>query len=552
MPPWKNQTSVGTRVVLGNVTAATAALRRFVLPILGFLLWTAWVTGCTSLPKPRPEWSERQPVATADTSWAHALGAATAQHEGASGIQLLAYGHDALSARLALVDTTERCLDLQYYIWKPDGAGRLLAERILRAADRGVRVRLLLDDFGGSASDAVLVALDTHTNIEVRLFNPIADRTFRWLSLLFDFQRTNRRMHNKSFTADRLVTILGGRNVAEHYFATGDQPHFADFDVLAAGPAAREVAAMFDHYWYSPSSIPIPALTRKRISPERLEESRASLTKYVEGITDAPDFKALSSDEVGLAIRRYAPPLVWGPTRLVCDLPEKITTDPNDTSTHLLPELRAVVDTTKRELFIVSPYFVPGRKGVAFLRSLRERGLRVVVLSNSLAANDVTPAHMGYRRYRKALLRAGVEMWEIKPDVPIRATARDTTAPTREGRLPGSSLHAKTFAFDRQTLFVGSFNLDPRSAVLNTEMGLVIEIPKLVGRAVDTLETKLAESAYRLEFVPGPGPCKECGSVVWHSQENGRAVRYTHEPRAPLGRKLQVFFLSFLPIESQL
>jgi putative cardiolipin synthase len=510
------------------------------------------LAGCTALPKSSADWGKSKRVDTADTGWARVLAPVAAEHEKASGIQFLGQGRDALAARLALADTAERCLDVQYYIWKPDNSGRLLAERLLRAADRGVRVRMLLDDIGGSAPDEVLTAMDSHTNIEVRLFNPIANRSFRRLSLLFDFQRVNRRMHNKSFTTDRLLTIIGGRNVADHYFATGDERLFADFDVIAAGPAAAEVSAMFDRYWESPSSIPIHALSRKGPSPDELVKRRASLAAEVGTMTNSAEFASLATNEVGIQIRRHEPALVWGPTWLVSDLPEKAVTDPKDPSTHLLPELRRVVDATQREMFIVSPYFVPGRKGVEFFRSLRARGVRVVVLSNSLAANDVTPVHAGYRRYRKELLRAGVEMWEIKPDVVIRATAGAADAGKSSGKPAQSALHAKTFAFDRSTLFVGSFNLTPRSASLNTEMGLVIEIPQLTGPAVDRLETSLAQNAYRLEFVPGPGPCKECGSIVWVSQENGRAVRYTREPHASLCRRLQVFILSLFPIESQL
>jgi putative cardiolipin synthase len=525
--------------------------RRFVLPVLGILLGVVCLAGCTSLPKTSPEWSERRTLDTENTSWARSLAQSMAEYPGLSGVQLLPHGLDALSARLAVADTAERCLDVQYYIWRPDDAGRLLAERLVRAADRGVQVRLLLDDIGGSASDEVLLALDTHTNLEVRLFNPIANRSHRTLSVLFDFQRVNRRMHNKSFTADRLVTIVGGRNVADHYYASGDEPQFADFDVLAAGPAAGDVATMFDQYWYHPSSIPISALIREPIHPDRRAELYASLARHVQTITNSTDFRVLAGDDMGVRIRRHEPDLVWGPTRLVSDRPEKITTDPKDTSTHLLPELRALVSDPKSELLIVSPYFVPGTKGVDFFRSLRKRGVRVVVLSNSLAANDVTAVHAGYRRYRKALLLAGVEMWEIKPDARVRATAGEDNR-KRERFSSRSSLHAKAFVYDRQTLFVGSLNLDPRSVSLNTEIGLVVQIPELAAPAVDRLEARLAENAYRLEFVPGPGPCKECGSIVWHSQENGRKVRYTREPHAPFSRRLMVWLLSFLPIESQL
>jgi putative cardiolipin synthase len=519
----------------------------------GLILVAVGLTGCASLPKPSLDWNVRHPVDTTNSAWARTLEPAMASHPGLSGIELLQYGQDALSARLALADTAERSLDLQYFLWRPDASGRLLAEHVLRAADRGVRVRLLLDDVGGTASDDVLLALDNYTNVQVRLFNPIANRTFRKLSLLFDFQRVNRRMHNKSFTADGLVTVMGGRNVEERYYALGEEPQFADFDVIAVGPAARDVSAMFDRYWFSSSSIPVHALIRERLSDAQLHEHYARLAASLKTITNSPEYQVLAADDVGAAVNRRELTLDWGNAKLVCDQPEKITTDPTDTSTHLLPVLRPIVNGTTNELIIVSPYFVPGSKGVAFIRSLRKRGVRVIVLSNSLAATDVTVVHAGYRRYRKELLKAGVEMWEIKPNTQIRATIRTgQVSSKRAAKKSRSSLHAKSFIFDEQTMFVGSFNFDPRSAYLNTEMGLIIEIPNLSGPVAKSLEERLKDGAYRLEFVPSRGNTPECGAVVWISQENGREVRYTHEPETSFFRRMLVNILALLPIESQL
>ena len=530
-------------------------LRRLLFPSgLGMLLATlVCLSGCGSLPKPRAEWSERKPVDTQGTTWARILASEAAEHAGSSGVVSLRYGLDAFSARLALVDTAERTLDLQYYAWLPDAAGQLLAERVLHAADRGVRVRILLDDVGGTASDHVLLALDSHTNVEVRIFNPIANRTFRTVSSLLDLRRVNRRMHNKSFTADSTVTILGSRNIADNYFTVGEDPHFVDYEVIAAGPVVKDVETMFERFWYSPSSIPIQALIAKQISPVQLAEMRAVLAAKVMVTTNLPGFKVVLASDIAAEMRRHDLPLEWGPVELLHDLPEKVTTDPGDPSTHLLPALRAAVNETTHELLVVSPYFVPGEKGMVFFRSLRKRGVRVIVLSNSLAANDVTVVHTGYRRYRKALLQAGVELWEMKPNVEIRAAERQlAAAPRSKSAASRSALHAKWLSFDQQTLFVGSFNLDPRSAWLNTEMGLIIHIPKMAGTAAAALEEQLPQSAYRLELVPGCGPCKECGHIVWLSQENGREVRYTHEPHATFFQRLIVCVFSFLPIESQL
>jgi cardiolipin synthase C len=500
-------------------------------------------TGCASLPEPKAEWNQPQASTTVATAWSRALAQPVAQHPEKSGVRLLTHGLDALSARLAIADTAEATLDVQYYIWKPDETGHLLADRLVRAADRGVKVRLLLDDVGTAASDDLLLALNTHSNIEIRLFNPISNRLFRRFSALADFQRVNRRMHNKSFTADRSITIVGGRNIGDHYFSSGEEREYVDLDVIAAGPVAAEVTAMFDLYWSAPTTFPIYALNRKEISAEKAAAIESQLRSEAGQIAASPRFTALAN------INRRSPALSWGPVKLLYDLPEKVMRDRKDTAAHLLPQLREVSARAQKEIFVISPYFVPGDTGVEFFRSRREQGNRVIILANSLASNDVTPVHVGYSRYRKPLLRAGVELYELKPTIQVRAAAQDKS---RRDHSAGSGLHAKAFIFDRTTLFVTSFNLDPRSASLNTEMGLLIEIPELAASFAEALEKNLPETTYRVEFVPGPGPCKECGSLVWIGHENGVGTRYTNEPETTFARRLLVSGLSLLPIEDQL
>jgi putative cardiolipin synthase len=245
--------------------------------------------------------------------------------------------------------------------------------------------------------------------------------------------------------------------------------------------------------------------------------------------------------------------LFWGRAWLAYDLPNKVTTAPEDRATHLIPQLRPVIDATEREVVIVSPYFVPGKIGVAFFQALRKRGVRVVVVTNSLGATDVTAVHSGYRRYRKSLLRAGVELYEFKATASLKEVS--PTGKSAGGSGPGSSgasLHAKIFVFDQRIIFVGSLNLDPRSSALNTEIGAVLEVPDLATREASGIEQNALRNAYRLEFVPGPGPCKECGRINWVSEENGTTTRYTREPGASFGRRCVVRLLSLLPIESQL
>jgi putative cardiolipin synthase len=482
-----------------------------------------------------------------------ALAPVIAEHPGLSGVYPLEKGTDAFAARMLLAAAAESTLDVQYYIWHPDDAGKLLANQLIQAADRGVRVRMLLDDIGTNPSDARLLALENHTNIEVRLFNPVANRTFRRLSFLFNFARLNRRMHNKSFTVDHQVTIVGGRNIGDEYFGIGPGVEFTDMDVMAIGPVVDSTTTAFELYWNSPSSVPIMSLNRKKVSPDWTSQHRAALASYCETLRDSAYLRAARDTRLINELRVGKLPLSWGRAWLAYDRPDKVTTAREDRATHLIPQLRPVIDATEREVMIVSPYFVPGKEGVAFFKALRKRGVRVVIITNSLGATDVTSVHAGYRRYRKPLLRAGVELYEFKATASLKKASQ--TGKSSSGSRTGASkvsLHAKTFVFDQRMIFVGSLNLDPRSASLNTEIGAVLEVPDLAKRVAAGIEQNALHNAYRLEFVPGPGPCKECGRVNWLSDENGTTMRYTREPGASFGKRMRVNLLSLLPIESQL
>jgi len=511
------------------------------------------LAGCASSPQQPAAPSPEPAQESGATLLSRALAPFIAEHPGLSGVYPLENGTDAFAARMVLASSAEHTLDVQYYIWHPDNAGKLLANQLIQAADRGVHVRLLLDDIGSNPSDARVLALDSHKNIEVRLFNPVVNRTFRKLNLLFEFARLNRRMHNKSFTADRQVTIIGGRNVGDEYFGIGPGIEFADMDVMAVGPVVDAATASFDLYWNSPSSVPIASLNREKVSPEWTSQQRAALATHCEAMRDSAYLRAARDSRLMNELRGGKLALFWGRAWLAYDLPDKVTTAPEDRATHLIPQLRPVIDATQRELLIVSPYFVPGKTGVAFFLELRKRGVRVVVVTNSLGATDVTAVHAGYRRYRKALLRAGVELYEFKATASLKGVS--PAGKSVGGSGPGSSrasLHAKAFVFDQRIIFVGSLNLDPRSAALNTEIGAVLEVPDLATRAASGIEQSVRRNAYRLEFVPGPGPCKECGRLNWVSEENGTTTRYAREPGASFGRRCLVNLLSLLPIESQL
>ena len=428
---------------------------------------------------------------------------------------------------MLLARAAERSLDVQYYIWHADTSGGLLAHELWQAAERGVRVRLLLDDNNTRGADEAIAALDAHPNIEVRLFNPYANRGFRLGELATDFARLNRRMHNKSFTADNQAAIVGGRNVGDEYFGADSPVEFADLDVLAVGAVVPEVSAAFDAYWNSESAYPAASLIDQagQLRPlERIEE-QPDAARYLQAVRATPLVQMLLSGSL---------PLEWAAARVVQDDPAKVRHPPEKTELHLLPRLEKAMGKPLRELDLVSPYFVPTKDGAAALTALAESGVRVRVLTNSLAATDVSPVHAGYAKYREELLRAGVRLFELKPNV-------EDVKTKDKGRGAGNSdasLHAKTFGVDRSRIFVGSFNFDPRSARLNTEMGIVVESQTLASRLSEALDRDMANVAYEVRL-------SSDGSLEWVERD----VRHTSEPGAGVLKRLWIGFLSILPIE---
>jgi putative cardiolipin synthase len=501
------------------------------------------LAGCASLPPLEGRTTSIAITDTADTRLGRAVGVAAADHPGRSGIVPLAVPQDAFAARVLLARAAERSLDVQYYIWHDDTTGTLLLEELWNAAERGVRVRLLVDDNGIAGMDPPLAALDGHPNAEVRLFNPFVNRGFKALGFLTDFERVNRRMHNKSLTADTQATIVGGRNVGDEYFGAGKQMVLADLDVLAVGPIARQVAAAFDLYWNSDVAYPAQALIGLG-KPDGVARLKAKFA----AVRDSPEAAAY-----GAAVR--ATPLIehlverkleleWVPVRLVHDEPLKALVNVED-SEPLFARLTRVAGQPERELDLISPYFVPRAQSVEALAGLAQRGVRVRIVTNSLAATDVAAVHSGYAKRRAALLRAGVRIYEFKPD------ARQAAAGLVKERAPGvadssaASLHAKTFAIDRSRVFVGSFNFDPRSVRLNTEMGLVIESARLAQAMSGGLDRTLGRTSYEVALSPN-------GRLEWIERTDQGEVRYDSEPNTGFFRRLGVGFMSLLPIEGML
>jgi putative cardiolipin synthase len=470
------------------------------------------------------------------------------KHPGKSGFWLLGDGLDAFAARVLLTEAADRTIDVQYYLYHDDITGRILTYRLLRAADRGVRVRLLLDDMATKGIDRPLATLDSHPNIEVRIVNPYASRGFRGLETLARFDAVTRRMHNKSFTVDNLMTVVGGRNIGDEYFGTHENVNFGDIDVLATGPAAAEVGKQFDLYWNSTLAYPIQFLAGM---PGDLGQLRSELKDYEETQRDSPYAQRVRDSDLVRELIAGTLDFQWGHALVFYDLPEKLTTDPEDRSTHMAPKvLPTALGALKRDLLIFSPYFVPGKHGVMLLTDLEKRGVQVRVLTNSLASTDVGVVHAGYAKYRKPLLRGGVEIYEFKPDADTAKKGKFT----KLARSSGASLHAKTSVYDNEALFVGSANLDPRSGKLNTELGILFQSEPLAKGLADWFDANKASIAYRVSLdrsrCDEEGRCED--GLRWTDQADGEEVVYVRDPQTGALMRFFVSLVSLLPIEGQL
>jgi putative cardiolipin synthase len=517
------------------------------------LLWGAAMTmaGCAGLPVDPGRSPSIAITGGADSPIGRVLGPQAAAHPGLSGVRPLPDGHGAFAARVALARASTRSLDVQVYIWHGDATGWLMFDEARRAADRGVRVRLLIDDNNTRGLDGVLAMLDAHPNLEVRLFNPFAQRgALRVLGYATDFARLNRRMHNKSFTADGLLTIVGGRNIGDEYFEAGQEASFADLDLLVAGAVVPDVSRSFDRYWNSESAFTAASVLRgaEPMTPEAFAARVAEISGSPGAAVYGRAVAASTLVQDALAGRLE---FEWTRTRLVADDPEKVAEPPGTKRVQMGPRLAEALGTPKRELDLVSPYFVPGDDGTDALAALARSGVRVRVLTNSLAATDVGAVHAGYAKRRPALLRGGVELLELKPDAASEGEAqaklrqrrqqkdgRDD-APQGWGGSSRASLHAKTFGIDRERLFVGSFNLDPRSAQLNTEMGLLVDSPTLATRLAEGLDRVYPTIAWRVEL-------DGADAVRWRY---GEAEPLKSEPMTGALRRLGVRVMSWLPIE---
>ncbi len=513
-----------------------------ILPAVLLLL----LAGCAVLPD-----NSHRPLSTAldgrDTPLWRDWRADPRSADGRSAFYLLGNGLDAFVARAALVRRATRSIDLQYYMIHDDHVGTLLLHELLEAADRGVRVRILLDDIDEGHRDRRVAVLDLHPNIEVRIFNPFGRNVARVWQYVTGFGRQTRRAHNKSFTVDNMATIVGGRNIGDEYFERDPELAFQDLDVLGVGPVAWSVSKAFDAYWNHELAYPVRRLVKGDLDSEAYLEARRWFLARVKSLSDSAYLERLRHSDLAERLREGRLDFHWAHARVYADSPDKLLRPVTETEGNLMRALLPYLEGARRELIVISPYFVPGRAGVAFFRRLRARGVAVHVLTNSLASTDVSIVHAGYARYRPALLRMGVTLWELD-----RITSRAERKAMSEGYTgkSKSSLHAKAFVVDRELLFIGSLNLDPRSVVQNTEIGVVIESPALALEVAEAFDQEVPVEAFRLELVTEGEWAQE--RIRWVKIRNGRRVIYQSEPHAGFWRRLGILFMMALPIESQI
>lgn len=494
------------------------------------------LASCASVPKDYPRETSTAFSHPEETVLGARIASAAEKRPEASGFALLRHGRQAFTSRIALTELAERTLDVQYYIWEDDTTGHIFSQRLLKAADRGVRVRVLLDDISFKGRDENIAALDAHPNVEIRLFNPFAHRSARALDFIADFGRVNHRMHNKLIVMDNALAIVGGRNIGNHYFQVDTHANFRDLDIVAAGPIVPEISDVFDYFFNGEWSVPIAALVDRQRTPEDLARTRSALEEKI-AAEDYPHPLDQDVDELSSEIIDVLDQLVWAPGQIIWDDPKTI--QETGSTSRMQEALARRAKRLEKELLIESAYLVMRDHGVDSIRELSERGVRVRILTNSLVSNDVLAAHAGYAERRKQMIEAGAELYELRPDA----------GTVKQRVVSGSSkaaLHTKAIVFDRKDVFIGSYNLDPRSGDINTEAGLYVESPELAQQLKAFMDDGVTmQDSYRVTL-------DEEGQLLWTTEENGEPVYYHKDPKSSWWQRFQSGFIELLPVEDQL
>ncbi len=503
------------------------------------VLVVVFLAGCASL-EPRPDLPVQSAIPEGQgTALDERIAPVEAAHPGEAGFRLVREGPEAFAIRARTAKVAGRSLDVQTYIWNSDGTGMALAYRLLEAADRGVKVRLLVDDMDARSKNYGFAALDAHPNISVRMFNPFQSRAGS-LTFMFEamgsFSRINRRMHNKTWIADNRIAIVGGRNLGDEYFGASEEVNFVDLDFAMVGPIVREASASFDKYWNSPLAYPMDVLAPKEVSPAALQALRDKVKAYAPTESQREFVDELrQSDEVQRLVAGDWP-MEWSAKfRFVSDDPLKAMGQGGGIAgSQVLTLLGPAVKSSRRNLSILSPYFVPGEAGTKVFVDTAKAGSDVRILTNSLAANDVAAVYGGYSEWREPLLQGGVKLYELKP------LAGSETKSSFFGSS-GASLHTKALTVDGSIVFVGSYNLDPRSTSLNCEQGVFVE-NTVIAAQLEKLFAEESSGARAWQVT------LQDGDIRWSDGTN----TFDSAPEATFGRKFQAWIARVLPVSSQL
>ncbi|HEY4446907.1 MAG TPA: phospholipase D family protein [Steroidobacteraceae bacterium] len=481
------------------------------------------------------------------------------EHGEYSAFRVINVGVDGFQLRMQMIDAAQRTLDLQYYIFRGDETGRMLTDALGRAADRGVRIRLLVDDGERVAGDGQILRLLAHPSVEVRIFNPASyrgdSRLLLHLDFLFHAARLDYRMHNKLFVADNTLALIGGRNIGNQYFQIDPESQLADDDVFTAGPIVRQLSGTFDEFWNSDLAIPAKALGRPRSADTGIE-SRTEHERSRESRTAPPkpapiDYASLlKSGEPFAGIVSGRLPLVWAKAEVVYDSPDKKKVISGALPGRLITT--AVLESIREvqsEFILVSPYFIPAPDELQLLKDIRRRQVRVRVLTNSLKSTTDIAAQAGYDHYRVPLLQEGVELYEVRA---LLGSTRGSGQTAKVSRYGNYGLHGKMYVFDRQKLFIGSMNYDQRSKRINTEIGLIIQSPELAEQTARRFDAMVKPNeCYIVGLVPKGAPGKSPG-LVWRTEEDSRMVEYTSEPARSGWQRFKVKLLTLLPLDREL
>lgn len=494
--------------------------------------------GCAKLP-PRPDLPVELALAPPENGPLAELGRSFSAGRPAqeSGFRLLIDAREAFEARLALIDSATRSIDLQYFIWKGDGTGLMLFDRLLEAADRGVRVRAIVDDIWLGSSTRNLAALNAHPNFEIRVFNPNPSRDYAvggMLHYLASFQALNRRMHNKLMIADNHVIIAGGRNLGNEYFGLGSKFNFVDVDVLAIGAVIEESSHAFDYYWNDNAVYPVSGW-RHNLPDNTLEELRLEVDRQLDSHRSRLQSYPLHRKDWKLWFKSLEEGLSVGTAHFLQDDPVQI--DGRDV--RLVDMIDYLAEPIESEMLLSSPYLIPVDKSLTGLKSYAEKGVRVRLLTNSLASTNHTLVNSHYKKYRRSILNSGARLYEFRyqPSARIRSLAE--VAPIS---APFISLHAKTIVSDRRFSFIGSLNFDPRALEINSENGLLIDSTELAAELADFLE-QMMEPHNSWSLVMDKGD-----RIQWQSSD--RTI--DAQPARGLWQSITDFFGPLLPIENQL